>query len=46
MQSEPGDTALIIACYNGHADIARILLDQGATIDYKNWVRSLAVRYY
>ena len=39
MQSGQGDTALIVACYNGRADIARILLDQGAMIDYKNWVR-------
>jgi ankyrin repeat protein len=36
-----GDTALITACYNGHSGIARVLLDQGATIDYKNQVRSI-----
>ena len=41
LQSGQGDTALIVACYNGHSDIARILLDLGATIDYKNWVRSI-----
>ena len=41
IQSGQGDTALIVACYNGRADIARILLDQGATIDYKNRVRSI-----
>ena len=41
LQSGQGDTALIVACYNGYSDIARILLDQGATIDYKNRVRSI-----
>ena len=41
LQSGQGDTALIVACYNGYSDIARILLDHGATIDYNNRVRSI-----
>ena len=45
LQSGQGDTALTVACYNGYCDIARFLLDQGATIDYENRVRSLAKRY-
>ena len=39
MQGGQGDTALIVACYSGYSEIARILLDEGAMIDYKNQVR-------
>lgn len=41
LQDEQHDSALIIACQYGYSAIARVLLDQGATINYQNQVRSL-----
>ena len=43
MQGGQGDTALIVACYNGHSGIARALLDQGAMINYTNQVRLIII---
>ena len=38
MQDEDGDTALIKACRHGHIETARVLLDHGAIVNYKNKV--------
>jgi ankyrin repeat protein len=35
---QDGDTALRIACRNGHLDVARLLLDSGAKVDATNKV--------
>ena len=35
---EDGDTALGVACGNGQAETARVLLNHGATLDYQNKV--------
>ena len=40
MQDEYGNTALIEACYGGHFETARILLDRGANVDQQNDVSS------
>ena len=40
VQDEDGDTALIKACWNGHAETARVLLDHGANVDHQNNVSS------
>ena len=31
---------LIVACQEGHAEIARVLLEKGANIDYQGKVRT------
>ena len=38
IQDNKGYTALIIACQNGYADLAMVLLDKGAAVDYKTKV--------
>ena len=38
IQSEWGETALFVACRCGHADIARVLLDHGASVHHRNKV--------
>ena len=40
--AQHGMTALIWACYKGHADCARLLLDAGADKNAKNEVRARA----
>ena len=41
MQDVLGYTALGIACQVGHADVACLLIEKGATVDYQNKVRLL-----
>ena len=38
LQDNKGYTALTIACQNGCADLARVLLDKGAAVDHKTKV--------
>ena len=38
---QDGFTALGIASYQGHVDIARLLIERGAAIDYQNKVRAV-----
>ena len=40
MQDEDGDTTLIEVCQDGHVEIARVLLDLGANVNYRNRVKS------
>ena len=44
VQDEQRDSALLIACLYGYSDIAKVLLDQGAMINYHNQV-SLIMAY-
>ena len=37
---QEGMTPLIWACNEGHLDIVNVLIDKGANIDDKNYVRS------
>ena len=37
-QDDYGFTALGIACQEGHIEVARLLIDHGAAIDYRNKV--------
>ena len=39
MQNRFGETALLGACENGHVETAMVLVDCGASVDYKNKVR-------
>lgn len=39
MQDDDGNTALIEASQNGHAETARVLLDHGTNVHYQNRVR-------
>ena len=41
MQDDLGFTALGAACQQGHVDVARLLIERGAAIDYQNKVRLL-----
>ena len=43
LQDEQRDSALIIACQFGYSDIAKILLDQGAMVNYHNQVSLIMV---
>ena len=45
IQDKQGDTALIVTCHNGHPDIARVLIDHGAMINYHNKVRLIAIKF-
>ena len=38
MQDHLGYTALGTACVRGHIDVARLLVEKGAAIDYQNKV--------
>ena len=40
VQDDDGNTALIEASQNGHAETARVLLDHGANVHYQNRVRN------
>ena len=37
-QHEWGNTALTVACENGYATVAKLLLEYGAIVDYQNKV--------
>ena len=41
MQDEFGSTALIVACQQGHVNVASVLIKRGAAIDYQDKVRLL-----
>ena len=41
MQDENGETALIQACAKGHVNIATLLLQHGAVVNYQDKVRLL-----
>ena len=41
MQDDLGFTALVISCEEGHVDVARLLIERGAVIDYQNKVRAV-----
>ena len=41
MQDDLGFTALGIACQQGHVNVARLLIEREAAIDYQNKVRLL-----
>ena len=38
LQEEHSNTLLGVACENGRAETAKVLLDHGATLDYQNKV--------
>ena len=46
MQNEYGETALIVACGEGHVATAALLIEKGATVDYQNKVRLLYYVHY
>ena len=41
MQNHLGYTALGIASGEGHVDVAQLLIERGAAIDYQNKVRAV-----
>ena len=41
MQNDLGSTALGTACAQGHVDVAQLLIERGAAIDYQNKVRAV-----
>ena len=41
MQDDFGSTALVISCEEGHVDVARLLIERGAAIDYQDKVRAV-----
>ena len=41
-QDEYGNTALSVACQEGHAETVRMLLEKGANIDYQDKVRTFS----
>ena len=41
MQDDFGSTVLGIASQEGHVDVARLLIERGAPIDYQNKVRAV-----
>ena len=41
MQDDLGFTALGIASQEGHVDVARLLIERGAAIDYQDKVRAV-----
>ena len=46
IQDNKGYTALIIACQNGYADLAMVLLDKGAAVNYKTKVSASDLNTY
>ncbi len=40
MQDGDGNTALIMTCERGCVETARVLLDHGANVDYRNKVKA------
>ena len=45
VQDPSGNTALFCACWYGYVDIAILLLDHGATVDYQNLVNLQVASY-
>ena len=45
IQNKNGDTALFGTCRGRHTEIARILLDFGASVDLQNEVSQLSFSY-
>ena len=43
-QHEWGNTALTIACENGYATVAKVLLEHRAIVDHQNKVRYCCVK--
>ena len=41
MQDDLGSTALIAASQEGHIEVARLLIERRAAIDYRNKVRAV-----
>ena len=41
MQDSFGDAPLIIACAKGHADVATLLMDKGAVVNFQNKVTAI-----
>ena len=41
MQNDFGSTALVAASQEGHVDVARLLIERGAAIDYQNKARAV-----
>ena len=41
MQDDRGFTVLGVASHEGHVDIARLLIERGAAIDYQSKVRAV-----
>ena len=41
MQDDFGLTALVVASHEGHVDVARLLIERGAAIDYQSKVRAV-----
>ena len=41
LQDDLGNTALMFACYNGHTEIASVLLDHHASVNKQNKVEKL-----
>ena len=41
MQDDLGHPALYAACGEGHVDVARLLIERGAAIDYQSKVRAV-----
>ena len=41
MQNDLGYTALGVASHEGRVDVARLLIERGAAIDYQNKVRAI-----
>ena len=45
VQDADGDTALITACEHGFIEIAKVLLEHGAAMDYQNKVKCFKVAF-
>ena len=45
MQDKFGETALITACANGHLDTAKLLVRQGAVVNFQRKVRLIITPY-
>ena len=41
MQDDLGGTALVVASQEGHVDVARLLIERGAAINYRDKVRAV-----
>ena len=41
MQNSGGDVPLIVACGEGHADVATLLMDEGAVVNFQSKVTAI-----